>query len=201
MLMTLKRAVFRLRSIYGYLLFRQWGIYISPNAKVFGRKHIKIGNKFGAGKHFWIEAIDAYNEDRFSPEITIGANVSLSDFCHIAAVNKVEIGSNTLVGSRVHITDHSHGNYSATEGLDSPDTPPILRKLYSAGPVKIGHNVWIGDGAIILPGVSIGDGAVIAANSVISHDVPAQTIVAGVPAQVIKQYRNGGWQSVIRSKP
>lgn len=158
-----------------------------------GSRYIKVGKQFGAGDNFWIAAIDSYRGVTYNPEIKIGQNVSLSDFCHIAAINKIEIGNNVLIGSRVHITDHSHGNYTADTSADSPSSAPLSRKLYSAGPVKIGNNVWIGDGVVVLPGVIIGDGAVIGANSAVSHDVPANTMVAGVPARVIKYYENGHW--------
>lgn len=67
---------------------------------------------------------------------------------------------------------------------------PILRPLGVKGPVKIGDNVWIGDRATILSGVTIGEGAIIAANAVLTHDVPAYTVVGGVPAKVIKFLKN-----------
>lgn len=154
---------------------------------------MEIGRQFGAGDHFWISAIDSYHGVKYSPEIKIGQNVSFGNFCHVAAINRVEIGSDVLIGSRVHITDHSHGNYTTGVFADSPHTTPLFRRLCSAGPVKIGNKVWIGDGVIVLPNVTVCDGAVIGANSVVSHDVPANTIVAGVPARIIKYYENGHW--------
>ena len=67
--------------------------------------------------------------------------------------------------------------------------PPQKRPLYSKGAVFIGDNVWIGDKATILPGVKIGEGAVVAANAVVTKDVPAYSMVAGNPAKVIKQIK------------
>lgn len=67
------------------------------------------------------------------------------------------------------------------------EIPPTQRPVYSKGPVIIGNNVWIGDKATILPNVSIGNGAIIAANSVVTKDVPEYCIVAGNPAKIIKQ--------------
>lgn len=64
--------------------------------------------------------------------------------------------------------------------------PPLFRPLFSKGPVIIGKNVWIGDKATILPGVTIGDGSIIGANSVVTKDVPAYSVVAGNPAKIIK---------------
>jgi acetyltransferase-like isoleucine patch superfamily enzyme len=66
------------------------------------------------------------------------------------------------------------------------DIAPALRDLFSKGPVRIGKRVWIGENACILPGVSIGDGAVIGAGSVVTKDIPPNSIAAGNPAKVIR---------------
>ncbi len=59
--------------------------------------------------------------------------------------------------------------------------------MVSKGPVVIGNNVWLGNNVCVMPGVTIGDGAIIGANSVVTHDVPAYAVAAGVPAKIIKQ--------------
>ena len=88
-----------------------------------------------------------------------------------------------LTGKWVSITDNSHGE----PDKDTLGMRPQQRPITSKGPVVIGNNVWIGDKATILPGVTIGDGAVIAANAVVTKDVPAYSVVGGNPAKVIKQ--------------
>ena len=90
------------------------------------------------------------------------------------------IGNGLLTGRFVLISDNSHGGLSQTEAA----IPPAARKLVSKGPVVIGDNVWIGDKVTILAGVHIGDNAIIAANAVVTENVPANTLVAGVPASV-----------------
>ena len=81
------------------------------------------------------------------------------------------------------INDNSHGNICREE----LDLAPNLRPLTSKGPIIIEDNVWIGEMVCILSGVHIGKGAIIAAGSVVTKNVPPYTIVAGVPAKIVKQ--------------
>ena len=123
-----------------------------------------------------------YKGEHFTPELTIGNNGNFGAFNHITCINKVQIGDNCLTGKWVTISDNNHG----TTDFDTLHEAPAIRKLYTKGPVVIGNNVWIGDKATILGAVTIGDGAVIAANSVVTKDVPAYSVVGGNPARVIK---------------
>ena len=182
------KIIFRCRSIYGFIVFHKFGKYIKLNARIGGKDHIDIGRMFGAGEFLWLEAIEKYQGDVFEPSIKIGDYVSMSNNVHIACINHISIGNNVLIGSNVHITDHSHGNYRCSISSDSPDVPPIQRNLFSSGEVHIGNNVWIADGVVVLPNVSIGSGAIIGANSVVVSDIPDNVIAAGVPAKVLKKY-------------
>ncbi len=127
--------------------------------------------------------LTAWNINGVVPSIEIGDGFSLGEYTHITAIGHMKIGKNLLTGRWVTITDNSHGNTD----YDSLVNPPTQRAIVSKGNVSIGNNVWIGDKATILPGVTIGDGAVIAANSVVTKDVPAYCVVAGNPAKVIKK--------------
>ena len=106
--------------------------------------------------------------------IHLGAGVFLNFDCVILDVVEVEIGDGTQIGPAVQI-------YTADHPRD-----PRLRStgLESGKPVRIGRNVWIGGGAILLPGVSIGDDALVGAGSVVTRDVPAAATVAGNPARI-----------------
>ena len=92
------------------------------------------------------------------------------------------IGDNFLTGKWVTITDNSHGETT----IDMLSLHPSARPVVSKGPVFSGKNVGGGEKATILPGVTIGDGAVVAANSVVNKDIPPFSVVAGVPAIVVK---------------
>ena len=117
------------------------------------------------------------------PFLKIGSHCSFGAYNHITCANRVIIGDSCLTGKWVTITDNSHGETD----LDSLCLPPGKRPITSKGPVVIGNNVWIGDKATILPGVTIGDGAVIAANAVVTKDVPDYSVVGGNPAKILKR--------------
>jgi lipopolysaccharide O-acetyltransferase len=99
----------------------------------------------------------------------------------------VVIGDGVLVGSRVLITDHSHGEYGGT-AQTSPEEAPRLRRLSCDRTVTIGRNVWLGDGVAVLAGASIGEGSVIATNSVVTGLIPPNCIAAGLPARPLRHY-------------
>ena len=106
------------------------------------------------------------------------------------------IGDNVLIASKVYITDLNHGNYSGKE-QSNPQEIAKERKIYTK-PVKIENNVWIGENVSILSGVKIGENAILGANSVVTKNVPKNSIVAGNPAKVIKVYNKntGEWEKV-----
>lgn len=107
--------------------------------------------------------------------VTIGAGTGINAYSRIIAFERIEIGARCAIAQFVSILDHDHA-YTA-EGR--------MRDHISA-PIYIGDDVWIGDKATILKGVRIGDGATVAAGSVVTRDVPAKSVVAGVPARVLQ---------------
>ena len=155
---------------------------VFPDAWIKGGEYIEFGDNFYARSGLRLEAWDRYLENRYFPNIKIGNNVSLGENCHIGAINSIEIGDNVMMGSKIYITDHQHGKTDYEE----LQKVPIERELYSKSGVKIGDNVWIGDGAVIMPGITVGENSVIGANAVVTKDVPAFSVVGGVPAKVIK---------------
>lgn len=149
-----------------------------------GRHAMKFGPRLTTGRHVRIDAFPIHPHEVV---LFIGKDVQLNDSVHIAAAECVEIGDNALIASRVFITDHSHGVYDRQDAGSRPDVSPVDRPIVTR-PVRIGSNVWLGEQVCILPGVTIGDGAIVGANSVVTKDVPPRTIVAGNPARVIRQF-------------
>ena len=119
-----------------------------------------------------------------TPEIIIGENCTIGAYNHITCTNKIVIGNRVLTGKWVTITDNAHGGIDVESLKLSPERRPIVSK----GTVIIKDNVWIGDKATILPDVTIGEGAVVAANAVVTHDVPPYCVVAGNPARILKDF-------------
>lgn len=106
--------------------------------------------------------------------ITVGKNVFINSGCQFQDQGGITIGDGTLIGHNVVLATLNHHQ------------DPHRRKDMIPAPIVIGKDVWIGTNATILPGVSIGDGAIIAAGAVVTKDVETQVIVGGVPARKIK---------------
>lgn len=147
-----------------------------------GSKNIIIGNNTTLVGHNILGCWIKYKSQRFTPHIIIGNNTSIGEYTQISSAKEVIIGNDVLIGRFCYISDNNHG----TTDLDTLHHHPSDRDLYIKGPVRIGNDVWIGDRVCILSGVTIGDGAVIAANTVVTKDVFPYSVVGGVPAKVIK---------------
>lgn len=192
----------RLRDAWLSRTLHATGLRIGRSPRLLGLRHMRLGRNLHAGNDLWLEAVTSYGGESFAPLLSIGDDCNLSDGVHIACTNRVTVGDGLLCGSRVLISDHSHGIYSDTEGVpqSSPDTRPATRPLSRSGSVHIGRNVWIGDGVAILAGAAIGDGAIIGANAVVTRSIPPDCIAAGIPARPLKQWNpaTASWEACER---
>lgn len=155
---------------------------LASGLRLINAQNIVIGRNSSIMKNCVLETCP---DAGLNPEMVIGDSVSLGEYSHVTCARNVIIGDGVVTGRFVLITDNGHGQSSAEE----LELSPLSRKTYSKGYVVIGRNVWIGDKASILPGVTIGEGAVIGANAVVTKDVPAYSLAVGNPAKVIKQIR------------
>ncbi|MCK5493917.1 MAG: acetyltransferase [Candidatus Omnitrophica bacterium] len=152
-----------------------------------GKKYINYGEGFTTGRGCRIEA---YPLDGKSTAIIIGKNVQINDYVHITGVKKVFIGNDVLIAGKVYISDSNHGNYSGSKDDSNPLFAPMDRPLFSKE-VIIEDCVWIGESVSILPGVTVGRGSVIGANSVVTKNIPEYVIAVGSPARLIKKFNFG----------
>ena len=185
-------------KLFSVIIFKRLDVHIDFTAKIRGRCHMIVGDKFSSGRYLWLEAVSEYKGRKFSPQIVIKDNVSFSDFNHIGAVNYIEIGNGVLFGNKCYVTDHNHGIYENDKHPSPPYLRPADRPLSETKQVIIGDNVWLGDNVVVLPGVTIGRGAIIGANSVVTGDIPHNTIAVGIPARVVKVWNeaSGCWEKV-----
>jgi acetyltransferase-like isoleucine patch superfamily enzyme len=161
------------------LYHRLRGADISSRAIIYnGAKLLRYPKNINIGSSAIIKSdsqLCPCNEDAY---IRIGARTTVGSYTFIYASSQISIGHDCMIAPFVYIVDSDHG-------IDL-GTPMNLQKNI-ARPILIGSDVWIGAHSIILSGVKIGDGAVIAGGSVVNQDVPTNTIVGGVPAKRIKE--------------
>jgi len=117
---------------------------------------------------------DLYFETQGDGEIDIASDVVISRGAHLVAFSRIEIGAGSMIGEYSSIRDANHW---------CGGQEPLRHSGHTSKPIRIGTNVWIGRGVTVLGGVSIGDRAVVGANAVVTRDVSAGCVVAGVPAR------------------
>ena len=159
-------------------------VYIRGHKSIVGGKGLTIGR------------FCRFDLDGRKQTLYIGDNCEMGDMTHIVAHEKVEIGDNVLIASKCFISDTNHGNYKGINQC-SPESIPSQRPLVSA-PVKIGDRVWLGENVVILAGSTIGSGCIIGANSVVTTNIPDNSIAVGSPARVIKVWNENEdrWEKV-----
>lgn len=136
----------------------------------------------GRGKNLWITP--PFYVD-YGNNIFFGNNCEVNMNCTFLDDNRITIGDNALIAPNVQIYTAFHPTNAADRfGAPKPDGSFEFCKTRTA-PVTIGNNVWIGGGAILLPGVTIGDNVVIGAGSVVTHDIPANSVAVGSPCRVV----------------
>jgi acetyltransferase-like isoleucine patch superfamily enzyme len=118
------------------------------------------------------------SEVRADFTLTIGSGSYVGRFAHVNAGLSVVIEDQVLIADRVHISDHQHAHADLSRAI-------VAQGVTDPEPVRIGEGSWLGVGAVIMPGVTIGRGAIVAANAVVTRDVGEFEIVGGVPARVI----------------
>jgi acetyltransferase-like isoleucine patch superfamily enzyme len=160
--------------------FAAWGARsrLGRHARLVEPHLIHVGAGVALGERAWLNAKDERGDG--APTLRIGDNTSIGRLAQINAWRSVTIGRHVLIADRVFISDADHSYSDA-------DTPILLQGDAFRGAVTLQDGCWIGIGAVILPGVTIGRNSIVAANAVVTHDVPERAVVGGIPAKIIKQ--------------
>ncbi|GLY78312.1 acyltransferase [Actinoallomurus iriomotensis] len=158
-----------------------------PTGAIYGEPWIRIGDHTLIGVHVTLSAGFVPGLDLGpDPIVTIGKACSIGRGSHIVGHQSIEIGDDVFTGPYVYITDQNHG-------YTDPDTP-VGRQWPVNDAVVIGSGCWLGAGAIILPGTRLGRNVVVAGGAVVRGEFPDHSVIAGVPAKVVRSYDpESGW--------
>ncbi len=150
------------------------GTRLVPPLEVYRPDRIRLGERVHIGAGGWLYVASE------QAALEIGDRTRMSGLCVLSAAERVSLGRAVLLGRNVYIADHIHG-------VMEPDVPIFEQPLEKVEPVEIGDRAWLGQNVVVLPGVTIGAGAVVGANSVVADDVAPRTVVVGAPARPVRE--------------
>jgi acetyltransferase-like isoleucine patch superfamily enzyme len=153
---------------------------VSP-VRLVGENRIWIGDRVYIGAGSWLQTLsDLDRTFGDAIRLSIGSGTSIAGTCVISAAHEVVLEEDVLLARNVYISDHIH-RYSQR------NTPIIKQGIDKVWPVRIRRGAWLGQNVIICPGVTVGEGAVVGGNSVVTEDVPDFCVAVEAPARVIKK--------------
>ncbi len=168
-------------------LFGKGACLMFPRGTIFGERWIHVGEDTLIGPLACISAGMVPGQEMVSnPVVSIGQRCMIGRGSHIVGHFGIEIGDDVITGPYIYMTDQNHG-------YEDP-TVPIREQWPTDKPVSVGSGTWIGTGVTILPGACVGANCVIAANSVVTGVFPDRCLIAGVPAKIMREFKQGsGW--------
>ena len=176
----IRSSIWRILFQFDFYHFGAKTTVLKP-MRIQGAKWISIGSNVTILDAAWLLALTPKDHVALQrPLLSIGDGSSIGHFVHIVAIESVFIGAKVLIADRVYISDNLHS-------FDDIETAIIDQPVKFRGVVQIGDGSWIGENVCII-GARIGRNCVVAANSVVTHDVPDYCVVAGTPARIIKRY-------------
>jgi acetyltransferase-like isoleucine patch superfamily enzyme len=160
--------------------FASYGAHsvIEPPVRLAGEARIAIGNDVFVGSGSWLQTLEGPGH---SGVLEIGEGTSIAGQCVLSAAVSVRLGRKVLLARNVYVSDHIHT-------YDDPTRAVLEQGISRLEPVEIEDGAWLGQNVVVCPGVTIGRGAVVGANSVVLHDVPDHAVAVGAPAVVVKQF-------------
>lgn len=170
-----------------YKRFGRGSIINWPTGNMYGERWISIGEDTMIAADVTLSAGMVPNQEMMTdPVVIIGDRCLIGRGSAIVGHYRIDIGDDVFTGMNVYITDQNHG-------YEDPDTPIGIQDPQD-DPVVIGEGSWIGSGAVVLPGARIGKHCVVAANSVVRGTFPSHSVIAGVPAKVVRAYDGTKWE-------
>ncbi len=172
----------------GFAAFGERSMLQQPYAVLMGADGIAVGDDTLISPEAILAAAPEWDwTPADGPLVSIGSHVWAARGLSVVAHRRVEIGDDVWFGPEVYITDASHDMELHAEDPHRP----IGQRMEPARPVRIGNGSWIGTGAVICPGVTIGEQVAVGANSVVAHDLPDRCVAVGAPARVVRELSPG----------
>jgi len=153
------------------------GSALQPPVRLDGERRIAIGAGVWVGADSWLHV---EGDDDGPVALRIGDGTSIAGHCVLSAVREVTVGARVLIARGVYVADHSHAFSSFDVAIRDQGIDRIAA-------VDIGDGAWLAENVVVLPGVRIGRGAVVGANSVVTQDVPPGAVAAGAPARIVRR--------------
>ena len=150
---------------------------IQPPVRLRGERRISIGSDVFVGAGSWLQVLDAAGDD---PVVIVGDGTSIVGACVLSGCRQIQIGRQVLMARNVYIADHMHA-------FEDETRPVLDQGVDRIAPIEIGDGAWLGQNVVVGPGVRIGRGAVIGANSGVLEDVPDNGVAVGAPARTVRQ--------------
>lgn len=168
--------------------FGEGSIICWPPTTLYNEHYISIGRDTIIGPHVALAAGMTPGQEMLStPVVSIGDRCLIGRGSGIVGHFSIEIGNDVWTGHHVYITDQNHGYEDVSV--------PISRQTQPELPVRIGDGSWLGHGTVVLPGVTIGKHVVVGANSVVTTDIPDNSVAVGAPARIVRSHQPGeGWK-------
>jgi acetyltransferase-like isoleucine patch superfamily enzyme len=169
-----------------YKRFGQGSIINWPTGNMYGERWISIGDDTMIATHVTLSAGMVPGQQMMTdPVVIIGDRCLIGRGSAIVGHYRIDIGDDVYTGMNVYITDQNHGyeDISAPIGTQDPQDDPVV----------VGSGSWIGSGAVVLPGAQLGEHCVVAANSVVRGEFPPYSVVAGVPAKLVRLHDGAAW--------
>jgi lipopolysaccharide O-acetyltransferase len=151
---------------------------IEPPVRISGERRIAIGSEVYVGAGSWLQAL---SEETGPPLLAVGSGTSIAGGCVLSAARSVRLEERVLLARNVYISDHIHA-------YDDPARAVLDQGIARIEPVLVCSGAWLGENVVVCPGVKIGRGAVVGANSVVLEDVPDYSLAVGAPARVVKHF-------------
>jgi acetyltransferase-like isoleucine patch superfamily enzyme len=168
--------VFSLLSAGAFASFGPRSV-LQPPIRLRGARRIAVGDDVFVGSGSWLQVL---GDERGEVALSIGSGTSFAGNCVLSAASSIRVGEKVLFARNVYVSDHIHA-------YDDPERAVLDQGIARIEPVVIEDGAWLGQNVVVCPGVRIGTGAVIGANSVVREDVPNYSVAVGAPARVVRR--------------